>query len=50
MDNVFAKLDGGSKRTAAFADNLGWPWLLVRSRMLPQAVCTPRGASVQEGG
>lgn len=33
-----AKLDGGSKRTAAFADRLGKPWLHVRPGVHPKYV------------
>jgi hypothetical protein len=32
------KLDGGSKRTAAFADKLGKPWLHVRPSVHPKFV------------
>jgi hypothetical protein len=32
------KLDGGSKRTAAFADSLGKPWLHVRPGVHPKYV------------
>jgi hypothetical protein len=32
------KLDGGSKRTAAFADSLGKPWLQVRPGVHPKYV------------
>lgn len=33
-----ARLDGGSKRTAAFADSLGKPWLHVRPGVHPKYV------------
>jgi hypothetical protein len=35
---VSDKLDGGSKRTAAFADSLGKPWLHVRPGVHPKYV------------
>lgn len=43
-----ARLDGGSKRTAAFADSLGKPWLHVRPGVHPKYVARSGTARRQD--